>query len=129
MIKYTCVYCRAEFSREWDRDRHAKHIHRNHQNQGYQPRILACNKFETIGPQSIESNQNIRSTSNVRNSYQKKAKYRNTGIIGDNNGVKDYVDWNAIYSYFRSKSDINRDDEKIEHLRLFTSNSTKIMDA
>lgn len=117
MVKNTCVYCGAQFSRAWNMDRHIKHIHTNHQNQGYHPRILAYNGFETVDTLSIASNQNIRNNRSLPNSYQKEATYHNTGIIGDNNGVQD-VNWNSIYSNSQSDPNSNLDDEKIEYYTL-----------
>jgi len=118
MTKYFCLHCRKHFSRVWNRDRHVKDIHRKHPNQELNRRILESNEYKSLDPLSIEFNQNTINTRNVRNSYQKEATYHNTGIIGDNNGVQDYVYCNAIHSNFQSESDIHFNDEKIEFFRL-----------
>jgi len=124
MVNYICSYCRKEFSRAWNRDRHVKNIHRRHHDKDLNPRVLERFEFENIDPLSMEFRQNIRETETIHNSYRKEVMTHDIGVMDVKNVIGNYDYRNAIDYNFPSEhhirldDDEEYDDEKIELPRL-----------
>lgn len=114
MMKYTCSYCRKQFSRAWNRHRHVRDIHKKYENQDFNPRIVEENEFQTVRPTLTECEPNVINPENIRESYQESTNHY-TGVIGGENIVPRYVYQNRGVNNFEYEPDINLDnDEKIE---------------
>jgi len=114
-MKYTCSYCRKQFSRAWNRYRHVRIIHREYKNQDFNPRIVKENEFQTMRPTLAECEPNVINPENIHGSYQEESTNDYTGVIGGENILPRYIYQNRGVNNFQYEPDINFDnDEKIE---------------